>query len=141
MAKHGGSSHGVAAPVAFGALILGLATAVVIAARHRFIRYEVTGSSMVPALDPGNYVIVDRGAYRHRVPRKRHVVLARDPRDPAREIVKRVDHVDLHGALWLTGDNTEASTGSETFGAIPPTAVIGRVRWRYWPLSALFRVR
>jgi nickel-type superoxide dismutase maturation protease len=96
---------------------------------------------MLPALGPGDYVIVDRAAYRGRLPRKGHVVLARDPRDPGREIVKRVDRADLHGDLWLAGDNTEESTGSETFGAVPRSFIVGRVRWRYWPLRALFRVR
>lgn len=57
-----------------------------------------------------------------------------------RRIVKRVDHVDFHGALWLLGDNAEASTDSRTFGAVPREAIIGRVRWRYWPLRSLFRV-
>jgi signal peptidase I len=115
--------------------------AIGVAAHRRFDRYEIAGESMAPALDPGDYVIVDRQAYRSRLPGKGHVVLARDPRDPSREIVKRVASVDLHGELWLAGDNVEASTGSETFGSVGPRDVIGRVRWRYWPLRALFRVR
>jgi nickel-type superoxide dismutase maturation protease len=127
--------------VAFFALLAGAAATLFVTIRRRFMRYEIAGESMVPALDPGDYVIVDRTAYRRRLPRKGHIVLARDPRDPAHEIVKRVDHADLHGDLWLAGDNPAASTASETFGAVPRKAIIGRVRWRYWPLRALFRVR
>ncbi|MEX1103062.1 MAG: nickel-type superoxide dismutase maturation protease [Dehalococcoidia bacterium] len=127
--------------MAFFALLGGAAGALAFTVRRRFLRYEVAGASMVPALDPGDYVIVDRTAYRRRLPRKGHVVLAHDPRDHAREIVKRVDRSDLHGDLWLTGDNAGESTASETFGAVHRGAIVGRVRWRYWPLRALFRVR
>lgn len=141
MTGHGRSSKDFAAPVAFFALLAGAAATLALTIRRRFMRYEIAGESMVPALDPGDYVIVDRTAYRRRLPRKGHIVLARDPRHPSHEIVKRVDHADLHGDLWLTGDNPEASTASETFGAVPRKAILGRVRWRYWPMTALFRVR
>ncbi len=140
---HGGSARNMAAPVAVLALAAGAITALAVTLRRRFLRYEVAGESMTPALDPGDYVVVDRTAYRRRLPRKGHVVLARDPRPSAegRELVKRVDRADLHGDVWLTGDHPEASTASETFGPVRRGALIGRVRWRYWPLRALFRVR
>jgi nickel-type superoxide dismutase maturation protease len=143
MRGHRRSTQDLAAPVAFFALIGGAVIALTVTLRRRFMRYEIAGTSMMPALDPGDYVVVDRAAYRGRLPRRGHVVLARDPRPSAEvhEIVKRVDHADLHGDLWLTGDNAEASTGSETFGAVPRSAIVGRVRWRYWPPRALFRVR
>ncbi len=137
----GGITRKLAAPVALAALAGGALAAVAITVRRTFLRYEVAGESMTPALDPGDYVIVDRAAYRHRLPRRGQVVLARDPRDPAREVVKRVDRTDLHGDIWLSGDNPEASTASETFGPVRRDVLIGRVRWRYWPVRALFRVR
>lgn len=141
MSKNGGRSRDVAAPVAFVALLLGVLGALAVTLRRQFMRFEIAGESMEPALDPGDFVIVDRLAYRRRLPRRGHIVLARDPREPSRVIAKRVDHADLHGEIWLRGDNEEASTGSETFGPVPRSAMVGRVRWRYWPMSALFRVR
>ena len=45
---------------------------------------------MTPALAPGDYVVVDTRAYAGRSPNPGDVVLARDPREPVREIAKRV---------------------------------------------------
>lgn len=141
MTAHRDRSRNVTVPAAVVALTIGAVATVVFELRRRFLRYEVRGHSMMPALDPGDWVIVDRTAYRRRFPRKGEIVLARDPRDPAREIVKRVDHTDLHGGVWLAGDNPAASTASETFGPVSRGELIGRVRWRYWPLHSLLRVR
>jgi nickel-type superoxide dismutase maturation protease len=101
----------------------------------RYGRYEVRGESMAPALNPGDWIAVDRQAYSSQAPRPRHVVLARDPRAPSRTLVKRVHHIDLHGRAWLLGDNEAASTDSRTFGPVMPEAILGRVRWRYWPIK------
>lgn len=100
---------------------------------RRFRRYEVTGESMLPALRPGDWVIVDSMAYRGRAPRAGEVALALDPRDPSRTLVKRVAGVEAGGATQLLGDNPDASTDSRTLGAFAPSLLAGRVRWRYWP--------
>ena len=101
--------------------------------RRRFSRHEVQGESMEPLLWPGDCIVVDRKAYERRLPSRGDIVLAHDPREPSRELVKRVDHVDLHGSAWLLGDNAPQSTDSRTFGAVRGDEIIGRVRWRYWP--------
>jgi nickel-type superoxide dismutase maturation protease len=87
---------------------------------------------MQPALSPGDYAIVDRGAYRATPPRPGQIVLARDPRDRSRALVKRVGWIDSDGRIWLLGDRTDQSTDSLTFGPVAPDLIIGRVRWRYW---------
>ncbi|MEO9253935.1 MAG: nickel-type superoxide dismutase maturation protease [Tepidiformaceae bacterium] len=101
---------------------------------RRYSRFEVSGESMVPALNPGDWIAVDMTAYIKHRPRCGDVVLARDPRDPERTLVKRVDHTDLHSNVWLLGENAESSTDSRTFGPVTPDAILGRVRWRYWPV-------
>lgn len=141
MTRNRGRSQAVAAPAVLLALVAAGTVAALALACRRFLRYEIAGESMRPSLDPGDFVIVDRAMYRRHLPVKGQIVLARDPRAPQREIVKRVERIDLHGDLWLVGDYAKASTGSETFGAVPANAIIGRVRWRYWPVRALFRVR
>ena len=86
----------------------------------------VAGASMSPTLEPGDWLLVDPDEYRRRAPRAGDLVVAPDPREPARVLVKRVAAVDLDGRLLLAGDDREASTDSRTFGAIEAGAVEGR---------------
>jgi len=101
--------------------------------RRRYMRFEVSGDSMYPAFRHGDYLVVRRFAPGE-LPNPGDVVLAADPREPGRTLLKRVEHVDLHGQVTLLGDNPAASTDSRHFGPVPAEAVIGRVAWRYWPL-------
>ncbi len=131
-------------PLLFGLAVAAVAVEAVVAAwwvRRRFLRFEVAGTSMLPALEPGDFVVVDTAAYRDVLPHRGDVVLARDPRAPGFTLVKRVSNVDLHQGVLLLGDNPEESTDSRTFGPLPAGAIVGRVRWRYWPLRSLVRVR
>ncbi len=87
---------------------------------------------MTPALAPGDCLVVDRRAYVRRAPAPGEVVVARDPRDAAREIVKRVA-ASAAGGVELLGDNAAASSDSRVFGPVPRGAIAGRAVWRYWP--------
>ncbi|GAB4335802.1 MAG: hypothetical protein Kow0010_23390 [Dehalococcoidia bacterium] len=131
--KRGGGSLLRAAAVAF----LVVAAAGIVA--RRFTRYAVAGESMHPTLAAGEFVIATRHAHSSRV-RPGDVVLAVDPREPARVIVKRVGAVDAAG-VWLAGDNPGASTDSRTFGPVDPAGVLGRVVAVYWPPRAVRLVR
>jgi nickel-type superoxide dismutase maturation protease len=104
-------------------------------------RVAVEGPSMGPALRPGDWLLVDPLAYRDRAPVVGDVVVAVDPRDPGRLLVKRVHHVGRDGLLELRGDAPEASTDSRTFGPLPSSAIHGRAWVRYWPLARVGRVR
>ncbi len=53
-------------------------------------RIRVDGSSMVPTLQSGEFVIVNRLAYRFGEPNYSDVVVFRFPRDPEQEYIKRV---------------------------------------------------
>jgi nickel-type superoxide dismutase maturation protease len=98
-----------------------------------YIRYEVSGSSMLPALRPGDWVIAERHFGCLPLPGIGEIVLARDPREDRRVLIKRVARRDGDEGLWLLGDNAAASTDSRTLGAFPPEMLLGRVRLRYWP--------
>ena len=95
---------------------------------------------MSPTLANGDWVIADRGSYRDYRPRAGDVVIVRDPRDTSHLLVKRIDLVDLHGQIWLLGDNTAESTDSRTFGPVGRDAVVARLRCRYFPFSRAARI-
>jgi len=95
---------------------------------------EVRGRSMAPTLDPGDRMLVLRLG-----PRTGDIVLARDPRDPRRELIKRVTLIDRFGVL-LRGDNPASSTDARAFGAVAREAVVWRAVLRYWPPDRVGRV-
>jgi nickel-type superoxide dismutase maturation protease len=105
------------------------------------IHVAVVGASMEPTLQPGDWLLVDPTAFRRRQPRPGQLVVAPDPRQPERDLVKRVAAVDLDGRLLLAGDARDASTDSRTFGAVDPATVRGRPWFRVRPLERLGRVR
>jgi nickel-type superoxide dismutase maturation protease len=104
-------------------------------------RVAIAGHSMEPALEDGDWVLVDPDAYRGRSPRAGELVLAPDPREPERLLIKRVDSVERDGRLMLLGDAPDASTDSRAFGTVPVAAVRGRPWFRYWPLERLGPLR
>jgi nickel-type superoxide dismutase maturation protease len=95
-------------------------------------RVEVAGDSMLPALAPGDRLLVLRHPrWRWRVGQ---VAALRDPRHPeaAALLVKRVAAV-TPGGVDVRGDHPAASTDSRTFGPVPPALMVGPVLYRYWP--------
>ncbi len=94
-----------------------------------FLRVVVSGPSMVPALYPGDQLLVRRTAG----VRPGDLVVARFDAAPGRLVVKRAVHPAVHpagGRWWVLGDNSGGSDDSRRFG---PAEVLGRVVWRYWP--------
>ncbi|MBB4701161.1 S24 family peptidase [Sphaerisporangium siamense] len=94
------------------------------------MRIRVEGESMSPALRPGDWLVVRRGA----PVRPGDVVLARLPGDPDTMIVKRAAWREA-GGWWLESDNQRAPGRKDSwdFGAVPVPLVLGRVVFRYWP--------
>jgi|SRR6187402_233683 signal peptidase I len=112
---------------------LALAVAIIgawLLARRRLDTVEVRGRSMAPTLLPGDRLLVLRAA-----PRLGDVVTARDPRDPRRELIKRVIAVDRVGVA-LAGDNAAVSASA----IVDPTTVRWRAVLRYWPADRYGRI-
>jgi signal peptidase I len=106
--------------------------------RWRPFRVEVSGPSMRPTLEPGDWALAI-------VPERvgpGDVVVIQHPERPGFEIVKRVvtvlgdgapDGTGRVGRVWLEGDDPSSSTDSRAFGAVPLDRINGRVRLVWWP--------
>ena len=114
-------------------LMLGVAAGISVGRRWLDV-VEVRGGSMAPSLLPGDRLLVESHTYQSRGPRPGEVVLAADPREPERELIKRVATVDsMDAAAELRGDAPAASTDSREFGAVPLSEIRWRAVFRYWP--------
>jgi nickel-type superoxide dismutase maturation protease len=100
-------------------------------------RVAVTGPSMEPTVREGDWLLVRQ---MRRQPRVGELVIAADPRDPARLLVKRVSAVS-GDQVTVIGDRPERSTDSRDFGALPSSAILGRPLLRYAPLERIGLVR
>jgi nickel-type superoxide dismutase maturation protease len=116
-------------------VLLGGVTAAAFSFGRRLDAVQVRGLSMAPTLRPGDRLIIRRDA---RPPTVGDLVIARDPREPERELIKRVTAI-ADGGVELRGDNPGASTDGRTFGPVPPEALAWRVMFRYWPLDRFGR--
>src|SRR3989304_5238672 len=97
-----------------------------VAARRWLDVVEGHGNSMAPSLLPGARLVVEGRSFSLRPPRAGEVVLARDPREPGRELIKRVFAIsDAGSAADLRGDSPDESTDSRKCGSGPLSAI----RW------------
>jgi nickel-type superoxide dismutase maturation protease len=90
--------------------------------------FEVTGESMLPALHPGDWLVVRTGKRALARIRVGDVVVARHPRTPAQLIVKRITGRTGNG-WWLESDNQRAPGRQDSwdFDAVPDRLIVGRV--------------
>lgn len=93
-------------------------------------RVRIVGPSMEPTLRNGEWWLVRRTS---RVG-VGDVVLLTHPRRPDLHVVKRIAQAREDG-WWVLGDNPGVSDDSRQFGAVPTSAVVGRLWIRYGPLG------
>jgi nickel-type superoxide dismutase maturation protease len=89
--------------------------------------FVVADTSMQPALQPGDRLIVSRWSR----PRVRDIVVVRDPEYKARALVKRIAQRTPEGHFVVLADNPNVSRDSRVFGTLAPELIVGRVVWRY----------
>ncbi len=92
-------------------------------------RFRVDDRSMEPALHAGDYVIVNRWAYRRRLPAEGDIVVLRNPDSPRQYLVKRVMSGDPVAGFFVLGDNMDHSRDSRHFGMVPAHLIVGKVRY------------
>jgi nickel-type superoxide dismutase maturation protease len=97
-----------------------------------FFRVAVIEPSMVPAVYPGDWLLVLRIRRPDRI-RPGSLVIAINPEDKDMLLIKRAAR-RADGGWWLASDNPYAgAVDSERFGPVPGRLIIGRVLARYWP--------
>ena len=109
--------------------------ALVLLGSRRVARVAVSGHSMEPALQDGDWLIVDR--YSQSAPRD--IVVAWDPRSSDRLIVKRVREVGTDSQLLLESDHP--AHADEVIGPVAASGIVGRALFRYWPARRAGLVR
>lgn len=118
---------------------IGIGAAALFAAGRLTRRIVVEGRSMLPALEPGDRLLVVRLPRRWPL-RAGDLVALRDPRRSERLLVKRVVAAAA-GQVVVAGDNDTESTDSRGFGPVRRTEVWGRAAYRYAPAARAGRLR
>ena len=94
-------------------------------------RFRVEGISMLPLLQPGDEVLVNRRAYWRSLPSVKDVVVISHPLQPDIRLLKRVISIRQSGACFVQGDNSSHSTDSRSFGWVEPQHILGCVTSRF----------
>lgn len=82
---------------------------------------KIDGDSMLPKMADGDFIFISR-LYINLQPR--HMVVVSHP--IYQRIVKRIEHINNDGQLWLCGDN-RLSLSSAQMGWIEPSWITGKV--------------
>jgi signal peptidase I len=86
--------------------------------------FKITGKSLEPIYDEGDFVLVSKIPFLVRQPRRGDIVVFRHPRLGI--MIKRVERVTDRRELYVSGTRP-SSHDSDDFGVIPFTDVIGKV--------------
>ncbi len=78
---------------------------------------------MLPTLEAGNFVLVDRD----RTPVVGQLAVAQHPDKPGTDVIKRVGSILDDGTFYLVSDNVDAGTDSRTWGPVVRSAIVGTV--------------
>ena len=112
--------------------------------------FIVSGLSMYPSFNDGEYLIIDELSYLLRTPARGEVVVFRYPKDQSKFFIKRVINLPGEtvliqnktyqlkpGEYFVLGDNRNMSLDSRAWGPVPERLMKGRVLLRLFPLNRL----
>ncbi len=66
--------------------------------------HKVSGSSMIPTLQNGDYIITEKISYRFGSPKKGDIIVLKNPRDESQDFIKRI--MAVPGDTIKVADNT-----------------------------------
>jgi signal peptidase I len=112
-------------------------------------RVAVAEDSMTPALQPGDWLLLDPAP--RRWPKRGSVVVVRQPgtgllaikrvaAGPGDVVLTGTGYIQLGDEAWLLGDGGGNSVDSRHYGPVALEGLVGRAWFRYWPLRRLGRV-
>ena len=112
--------------------MVGLRVGVRIARRllSRYGTVAVSGASMAPTLNDGDWVVVKWKPRRKKLEVGNIVVIERDDQ-PGIQYIKRITKIEKK-RFWVEGDNTEPSIDSRSWGFLTRKEIIGKYLFRYW---------
>jgi len=112
--------------------------------------FIVSGASMEPTFQNGDYLIVDELSYNFEQPQKNDVIIFHYPLDPSKYFIKRIEglpgeKIKTNGKeitlkaneYFVMGDNRGASSDSRVWGPLKENFIVGRAFIRLWPFNKL----
>lgn len=92
-------------------------------------RFQVTGRSMLPTLNPGEDVLVVPVSRATKIS-PNDIVVCFHPTQRDLRLIKRVSETFYDGSCYVVSDNISEGTDSRSFGVVARSLVIGRVTSR-----------
>lgn len=134
--------------IKFGVIVLVIVMPIRLYIAQPFI---VSGDSMIPTFNSGDYLIIDEFTYNFiREPEKGEVVVFRYPLDHSKFFIKRIiglpgEELIIDDQKWkmgeneyfVVGDNVNFSLDSRVWGPLSKEDLTGRALLRLWPPTAL----
>jgi nickel-type superoxide dismutase maturation protease len=94
-------------------------------------RFRVSGTSMLPLLQPGEEVLINPKISDTQPLRVGDIVVAQHPSEKNLQLIKRIGTISEEGQYFIIGDNLQESTDSRSFGSLRREQIIGRVTCRF----------